>query len=155
MKSTQSTFWSRHLVLWAIALCLTATVRASDQCAPSIWQPGQFEGRLFVAATTSIPTSSFSSGASTGVSSSVGTTSSPVPVVISPVVSGGNITAGTVNCRYAGSTEGMDINYYTCSALAAQYGISIETFFMLNPDLNPDCGNIKADTDYCVSGCKS
>ncbi|KAH6609995.1 carbohydrate-binding module family 18 protein [Trichoderma cornu-damae] len=152
MKSPQRTFWSRYLVSWAIALCLTATVRASDQCAPSIWQPGQFEGRLFVAATTSTPTSSFSSGASTGASSSVGTTSSPVPVVISPVVSGGNITAGTVNCRYAGSTEGMDISYYTCSALAAQYGISVDTFFMLNPDLDPDCGNIKADTDYCVSG---
>ncbi|PTB65069.1 carbohydrate-binding module family 18 protein [Trichoderma citrinoviride] len=115
MKSHQRTFRSRHLVSWAIAFWLTATVHASDQCAPSIWQPGQFEDRF-------------------------------------PVVSGGNVTTGTVNCRYAGNTEGMDINYYTCTALAVQYGISVDTFFMLNPDVNPDCSNIKADTDYCVSG---
>jgi hypothetical protein len=77
-----------------------------------------------------------------------------VPVTISPLIASGDVAAGEVNCRYTGSTEDMDINYYTCTALAVRYGITIELFFLLNPELHPDCGNIQADTDYCVQGCK-
>lgn len=156
MKSPQGTTWSRHLVFCAIALYFTITVQASDECAPSIWQPGQFEKRALAAATSTFTSTSSFSG-STGVSSSLGaapTASAAVPVTISPIITTGNVTAGQVNCRYTGSTEDMDINYYTCTALAVQYGIAIETFFLLNPELHPDCGNIQANTDYCVRGCK-
>jgi hypothetical protein len=156
MKSPQETTWSRHLVFCAIALHLTITVQASNQCAPSIWQPGQFEKRALAAATATSTSTSSSSG-STGVSSSLGATPTAnvtVPVTISPIITTGNVTAGQVNCRYTGSTADMDINYYTCTALAVQYGITIETFFTLNPELHPDCGNIQANTDYCVRGCK-
>jgi hypothetical protein len=63
-------------------------------------------------------------------------------------------TTSQVNCRYANDTGDMDINYYTCTAMADRYGITTDIFFLLNPSLKTDCSNIKADTDYCVSGCK-
>jgi hypothetical protein len=76
-------------------------------------------------------------------------------VTISPLVTSGDIGVGQVNCRYAANTEGMSINYYTCTELAQGYGIEVATFFKLNPTVLPDCSNIKANTDYCVAGCKS
>ncbi|KAK3933467.1 carbohydrate-binding module family 18 protein [Diplogelasinospora grovesii] len=120
MKPAQGTAWSRHLVFCAISLYLTTAVQASDDCAPSIWQPGQFEKRALNAA-TSAPASASSSSGSTGVSSSLSATptaNATVPVTISPLITTRNATAGQVNCRYTGSTEGMDINYYTYTALA-------------------------------------
>lgn len=157
MKSSQRTTWSRHLVFCAIALYLTITVQAADQCAPSIWQPGQFEKRAFAAVTSTSPSTS-SASTSSSVSSSQSATPSAnatiVPVTISPLITTGNITAGQVNCRYTANTEDLDINYYTCFALAVQYGITVETLFTLNPGLHPDCGNIQANTEYCVRGCK-
>jgi hypothetical protein len=48
----------------------------------------------------------------------------------------------------------MDINYYTCTELAQDYGISVAKFFKLNPKVLPDCSNIQANTDYCVAGCE-
>lgn len=63
-------------------------------------------------------------------------------------------TAGELVCRYPGRTN-ADVNYYTCTQLANKYGITIEKFFMLNPGLDPDCGNIQPNTMYCLAGCKS
>jgi hypothetical protein len=63
------------------------------------------------------------------------------------------VTAGDLVCRLPGRTY-ADVNYYTCTQLANKYGITIEKFFMLDPGLDPDCGNIKPYTDYCVAGCK-
>ncbi|KAN0116990.1 carbohydrate-binding module family 18 [Hyaloscypha variabilis] len=99
----------------------------------------------------STPTPTASPNASISVSSSSGAQPT-ANITISPIITTGNISPGQVNCRYTGSTEGLDINYYTCTQLANQYGISIETFFTLNPGLHPDCGNIQPDTDYCVRG---
>jgi hypothetical protein len=32
--------------------------------------------------------------------------------------------------------------------------MSIEKFFMLNPEVERDCGNIRPYTRYCVYGCE-
>lgn len=64
------------------------------------------------------------------------------------------MTEGDLVCRNTGSTY-ADVNYYTCTQLANKYEITIEKFFMLNPGLDPGCGNIKPYTKYCVAGCKS
>ncbi|RWA04450.1 hypothetical protein EKO27_g10654 [Xylaria grammica] len=67
------------------------------------------------------------------------------------VLKSGPAVTGDIVCRYPGRTY-ADVNYYTCTELADKYGISLEKFFMLNPELDPDCGNIKPYTIYCVSG---
>lgn len=133
MHLPQGTTWSRHLVFYALALFhLASTVRAKNECQPIYWEPGQFEKRT-LANTTSTLLSSFTGSVS--VSSSLAATSTAVtavPVTISPLISSGYVTPGQVNCRYAASTADMEINYYTCTALAHKYGIPVETFFMLN-----------------------
>lgn len=79
-------------------------------------------------------------------------TSAPT-VKASSVTKIGNITTGEINCRFWIATE-SDVNYYTCTQLADTYQITIEKFFLLNPDVSPDCSNIQADTEYCLDGCE-
>lgn len=62
-------------------------------------------------------------------------------------------TPGQVNCRYT-LTSPEQVNYYTCTELANEWDISIDKFFMLNPDLDRECKTIKPNTEYCVSGCE-
>ncbi|CCC05648.1 hypothetical protein SMACR_09703 [Sordaria macrospora] len=149
----QKTRWSQHLqaVFCALAfLYLAGTVRAkSSECQPIYWEAGQFEKRD-LADTTSALISSIAG--SVDISTSSAATSTAVPVTISPIISDGDVAPGEINCRYAANTGNTDINYYTCTALARKYGISVKGFFRLNPELSPDCGNIKANTDYCVDG---
>lgn len=64
-----------------------------------------------------------------------------------------NIVAGEINCRYS-STTTSDVNYYTCTKLANRYGVTIEKFFELNPNLTLNCDNIQPNTEYYVAGCK-
>lgn len=151
MASFQGTWWSRHhVLLCAIAVCLTKPVQASDDCAPSTWLPGEFQKRALTTSVTSASSIATSSASTTFTA--LATTVSPV--AISPLISDGNVAPGEVNCRWTDTTLGLDINYYTCTALAIDYGITIETFFLLNPDLKTDCSNIRPDTEYCVQGCK-
>ncbi|KAK2024075.1 hypothetical protein LX32DRAFT_656479 [Colletotrichum zoysiae] len=63
----------------------------------------------------------------------------------------GTAEPGEVNCRYTSYT-GSDVNYYTCTKLALYYEIPIQEFFLVNPDLKPDCSNIQPNTEYCVDG---
>ncbi|KAH0380541.1 hypothetical protein KCU92_g7533, partial [Aureobasidium melanogenum] len=131
---------------------LASITVASNVCAASTWQPGQHKGDL---TSTSLCLAS-STGTSIDLSSSTVNAATPLPtVIISPLLTSGEIGVGQVNCRYAANTEGMDINYYTCLELAQDYGISVATFFTLNPTVLLDCSNIKANTDYCVAGCRS
>ncbi len=152
MTSPLRASYASHLTSLTIALYLAGTVRASNKCAPATWLAGQYKARGIDTATTSLPSSASPSDVGTVSFSS---SSISVSVTMSPLLSGNNITTGEINCRYSASTKGMDINYYTCMALATKFGISIEKLFQLNPGLHPDCGNIQADTEYCVDGCKS
>ncbi|KAE9372960.1 carbohydrate-binding module family 18 protein [Stipitochalara longipes BDJ] len=153
MKASQGTT-SAHLLFCIIALYLVFSVEASSDssdssiCADVKWQPGQFMKReLSDSNSNSTPTSTASSSGSISSSSPA-----PVPVIISPLIATGQVTAGELVCRFTDSTEGLDINYYTCTLLANTWGITVEKFFDLNPGLAPDCSNIQADTEYCVQG---
>jgi hypothetical protein len=64
-----------------------------------------------------------------------------------------DVIPGQVVCRYT-LTSPAEVNYYSCIELADRYDISIDKFFLLNPDLDQDCKTIKPNTDYCVAGCK-
>lgn len=59
---------------------------------------------------------------------------------------------GDVVCQYTASSPAT-VNYYTCMGLAKKYGITIETFFKLNPTIDPDCIRVTPNTEYCVRGC--
>ncbi|CZR69561.1 uncharacterized protein PAC_19461 [Phialocephala subalpina] len=62
-----------------------------------------------------------------------------------------DLQPGDINCRYTGRTDAA-VNYYTCTQLANFYGITIEKFFKLNPQVKPDCSNILPSSVYCVDG---
>ncbi|KAI1371647.1 carbohydrate-binding module family 50 [Hypoxylon crocopeplum] len=111
-----------------IILSLLSVV-AADDCQPSTWT---------VDARPAAPTPFIASNATIRLKSA------SVALI-------GAVEPGEINCRYRGSTY-EDVNYYTCTQLAERYEITIEKFFMLNPDLDPDCGNIQPNTDYCVDG---
>lgn len=65
-----------------------------------------------------------------------------------------DVVPGQVVCRYT-LTSPAEVSYYTCIELADRYDISIDKFFLLNPDLDRDCKTIEPNTDYCVAGCES
>jgi hypothetical protein len=48
----------------------------------------------------------------------------------------------------------MNFNYDTCTQVANNNPIAVQTFFKLNPTVKPDYSNIQANTDYCVSECR-
>jgi len=60
---------------------------------------------------------------------------------------------GEVNCRNWSRTY-ADVNYYTCTYMAKRWGLTVDRFLFLNPMLEQDCSNIKANTNYCVKGCE-
>jgi hypothetical protein len=62
------------------------------------------------------------------------------------------VAPGQVNCRYTTTTR-ADVNYYSCTQMSDDYYITIEKFFILNPTVNKECSNVKANTEYCVDGC--
>lgn len=62
--------------------------------------------------------------------------------------------AGDFICGFYIPTKD-EANYWTCSKLAQIAGIENEDFFAWNPELKPDCSNIKTFTWYCVDGCKT
>ncbi|KAH8812141.1 hypothetical protein F5884DRAFT_877588 [Xylogone sp. PMI_703] len=126
MKFCQGQTQSLQLLSFTFFLLSLLSAVAADDCQPSTWAAGAV--RLRAAPT---PTVTFNKSAS--------------------VASMGDAQPGQINCRYWGSTY-TDVNYYTCTQLADKYGITIDQFFMLNPELDPDCSNIQQNTDYCVDG---
>ena len=141
------TTWPRRLVCLAVALCLTSAVQAQGTCAPASFTPADYQKRQL-----SVPTQSPS--ASLQTSDGIGSAPAPSPVVISPLINGGSASQGQVVCRYTTNTADKVLNYYTCTALADRYGISVDVFFRLNPTVKRDCSNLRPNTDYCVRGCK-
>jgi hypothetical protein len=60
---------------------------------------------------------------------------------------------GEISCRNWGPT--CDVaDPWSCHQLAEDYGITIEKFWELNPQLAPDCQGIATYTEYCVAGCQ-
>ncbi|XWX00255.1 hypothetical protein V2A60_008275 [Cordyceps javanica] len=47
---------------------------------------------------------------------------------------------------------GKDVNYYTCTAMANEYSITVEEFFALNPSVKKDCSNMEPMGWYCIEG---
>lgn len=64
-----------------------------------------------------------------------------------------SIGAGDINCRYDARTYD-EVGPDTCARLAERYGIALDKFYVLNPQLAPDCRGIAPNTEYCVRGCK-
>ncbi|KAK3946879.1 hypothetical protein QBC32DRAFT_387288 [Pseudoneurospora amorphoporcata] len=155
MQLPHRSAWPQRLVFYLVALFyLTSTVCAKEsECQPIYWEPGQFEKRDLSdtnAALNSTTTASASISSSLPATAT-STSAALVPVTISPLINE-DPQPGEINCRDTDSTEGMEINYYTCTVLAARNRISVDTLFGLNPGLDRDCGNIEADTEYCVRG---
>lgn len=53
----------------------------------------------------------------------------------------GHDKPGLVNCRSWDRTN-KEVNYYTCVERAKFYEMTLDFFFLLNPDLNKDFSNI-------------
>ncbi|EGX91309.1 keratin-associated protein 5-5, putative [Cordyceps militaris CM01] len=138
-----------------IVLCLAGSVQAKDECAPWTWASGEHSQlkRQLATATSLLDATSSSPPTITGISSSLASSSSTgLPVTISPLLGDSNTQAGEVNCRYTTNTDDMELNYYTCTALSDKYKIPVEKFFILNPEVHRNCDNLKPNTDYCVKG---
>ncbi|KAG4444402.1 hypothetical protein IFR05_000167 [Cadophora sp. M221] len=101
--------------------------------------------------TSSTKSSATSSQTATSLTSSALAMDTPTLFQNTSLITTGNITAGTVNCRSSAPTTDQ-VNYYTCSLLAITYGITVEKFFILNPTILPDCSNIKPNSLYCTAG---
>jgi hypothetical protein len=71
-----------------------------------------------------------------------------------PYVRAETVNPGEINCRNWAPTY-SNVGYWTCSQLADTFGITLDLFWILNPDLAPDCDGILPNTEYCVDGCKS
>lgn len=70
---------------------------------------------------------------------------------LSFVLLAGLPVSAEVRCRY-NVTAPDKVSYYTCTELATRYSISLETFLLLNPLIDPDCTSIQAGESYCVAG---
>ncbi|KAF2271267.1 uncharacterized protein EI97DRAFT_497345 [Westerdykella ornata] len=122
---------STHSLPCLLSLLLTLslsplTATAADECQPSTWASA---GRMRRAVVT--PTAVASSSLT--------------------VANVGTVEPGQINCQYWATTK-SSVNYYTCTDLAEKYGISVEVFFQLNPEVDAGCGNIQPKTKYRVEG---
>lgn len=69
------------------------------------------------------------------------------------IVSTGYVVPGEVNCREQ-TTTGGTVGCCTCAQISYHYAMLDGLFFLLNPTVTRNCGNIKPNTPYCVDGCK-
>jgi hypothetical protein len=124
---------SPNFLSFTLFLLSIFTVNASNQCQPATWSKANLRRAVTTSTTTSNATTTTSN--------------------ITSIISTGNVQPGQINCRYSASTY-SDVNYYTCTRLADRYGITVQAFFTLNPELDLDCSNIQPNSEYCVAGCK-
>ncbi|KFY80363.1 hypothetical protein V499_00778 [Pseudogymnoascus sp. VKM F-103] len=76
---------------------------------------------------------------------------SPMPLYLPPAA-----TAVAVPTNAVGTTN-VDCGYWytiiandTCGSIEAAFGITNATFYFLNPQIAPDCGNLWLGNSYCV-----
>ncbi|KAF3068400.1 hypothetical protein GL218_08338 [Daldinia childiae] len=86
-----------------------------------------------------------------GTGSATSKTGPPRPQHTRSVVRTSPIKPGEINCRYWGGTYD-EVDKSTCTKLIRKYQITTEKFFILNPEIEPDCGNVRPYTEYCVAG---
>ena len=117
-------------LLLAPTFFLFAFCLAKDECQPSTWS--NYHARRADATMTSPaePEYTFSNEG----------TEDPKP--------------GDVVC-YSYSRTYDKVNYFSCQELADYHDLYVEEFFMWNPEIKPDCSNIRPYTFYCIGGCKS
>ncbi|KAH8174083.1 CFEM domain-containing protein [Sarocladium implicatum] len=114
--------------LLAAAFLNVGLVLGDDDCQPSTWG----NARLKQADATSPPRPKITKHPKTKAANEV--------------------APGDPVCRFWTESP-EEVNYYTCSAMAESYGITVELFFQLNPGIDDsDCSNIEPNTEYCVAG---
>lgn len=129
MKFPQRQSHSPGPLLVSPFLLSLRSVIAADTCQPATWtEPG------VARRAEATPTRSFKASRS--------------------VANVGSVQPGQINCRLWEATYD-DVNYYTCTALADKFSITVDEFFMFNPEIDPDCGNIEPYTKYCVAACET
>lgn len=47
-----------------------------------------------------------------------------------------------------------EVLQYTCTKLENKYGVTIQSAFILNPNLTLNRENVQPNTKYCLVGCK-
>lgn len=121
--------------LASVALCVAGMAQAREEsgCAPSTWKFGEF--------------SDFPNASDTMVVSD-----RPVRKMLGITGARDDLKPGDINCRYTAYTDGRELTRNTCAEIAKEYLMRLETFFALNPTVNPSCDNLKPDTEYCVRG---
>ncbi|KAK4203019.1 hypothetical protein QBC40DRAFT_262788 [Triangularia verruculosa] len=115
-------------------LSVFSSVRAADECVPWTWT---WNLRRAAAATPTV--------------AELGATPMPEPTVVPYARKDAEPQPGEVNCRNWGQTYD-NVGYWSCSQLATEFGITIEKFWELNPELAPDCEGVQPNTEYCVAG---
>ncbi|KAB5583029.1 hypothetical protein GE09DRAFT_288076 [Coniochaeta sp. 2T2.1] len=58
---------------------------------------------------------------------------------------------GEIVCQMEYTTDETP-NRYTCAEMAGLFDVPPELIFTLNPSIEPDCGNLRPQTRYCVIG---
>ncbi|KAK8128692.1 hypothetical protein PG984_009800 [Apiospora sp. TS-2023a] len=58
---------------------------------------------------------------------------------------------GVVDC-WSWDRTNEEVNRNTCAELAESHHKTLDFFFLLNPDLDKDCSDIRPDSEYCVAG---
>lgn len=114
------------------AILWISTVVASNDCAPVTWLSGTCRRDVEkLAAEANIKLADVNIHLARTVSST-SSAASPSKTPIQP---------GEINCRFWFDTFG-DVNYYTCTEIAEQFGTDLDLFFSLNLTLKWDCSNI-------------
>lgn len=122
-----------HLLVGTSLLLLNPLlVEASNTCQPSTWKQNGVFGRR--AEPTPVPTTTDNGDDG----------DDPIPT----------LKPGDVNCR-GWDDAPKEITYYTCQELAERHRITVDAFYILNPELKGDCKNVQPKHEYCVKGCKS
>ena len=127
---------------------LSLPLAAADDCQPVTWTKIRNKARDVATGAAASPPAATELAAAADFQ--VPGTHEPYLVRRDPAT----IQPGDFVCRlWIESDE--EVNYWTCSDMAARFQLTREQFFEMNPNLLPDCSNIEPETDYCVRGCMS
>lgn len=124
----------RHCLALAVTTIL-GPVYAKDDCAPWTWK---WNARVRDVPATAV----------------VAAEPTPSAVVTPFANKSASVAPGDIVCRSWAQTYD-NVGYWSCKELADKFGITLDKFWLLNPQLAPDCKGVKSNTEYCVAGCES